>query len=107
MWATAAAAGMSFAIGFWTSFTAELSDSSLQVSLFGTLLSVVANVLVLIWVFTIRNRIHQLSGAPKGNKLYLSGVITFFFSVFYMNYKIRQIQNESTLDYGEVSPATA
>lgn len=50
----------------------------------------VASILILVWVFKFRNRfklIHQ------DKKIDLSPILTFFFQIFYLQYKINQVHD--------------
>lgn len=42
------------------------------------------------WIVMVRNRINQISGSKKGDKLWLNPMITSIFHVIYMQYKINQ-----------------
>jgi len=44
-----------------------------------------------IWTYSFRKVMHQAVGIEKGNPLWIGGIITFFFSMLYLNYKINQI----------------
>lgn len=42
------------------------------------------------WIVMVRNRINLITGANKGDKLWLNPFITSIFHVIYMQYKINQ-----------------
>ncbi len=72
-------------------------DSSLIQSmlLVTVILMMVYFVAYLMWIFKFRNRLNLLTGAKKGDKLWLGGIMTFFFNVIYFQYKINQIHDNS------------
>lgn len=59
------------------------------VSLLGNLLSFAGFVLLEIWAFQFRNRLNSLTNS-QGKETWAGGVMTFFFTVLYMSYKINQ-----------------
>jgi len=56
---------------------------------------VIYMVTYLTWLFKFRNRLNILTGAKKGDQLWLGGIMTFFFNVIYFQYKINQIHDNS------------
>jgi len=42
------------------------------------------------WIVMVRNRINQIAGSKKGDKLWLNPIITSIFHVIYMQHKINQ-----------------
>ncbi len=57
--------------------------------------SFVAVILFLIWAFSFRNRFNILSESSKGSKFWLGIILTFFLNVYYFQYKINQIHDET------------
>ncbi len=55
-----------------------------------TLTSIAYSISNLFWVFTVRNRIHQMSAAGREQGFWLGGILTFFLQVIYMQYKINE-----------------
>jgi len=54
-------------------------------------LFVVMFVTSMVWLYSFRKVLHQAGGIEKGSPLWLGGIITFFFQIYYLNYKINQI----------------
>jgi len=52
------------------------------------LLDLTSNIFTIVWVFKIRNRILDL---VKDSPIDLGGVLTFFFQLYYLQYKINEI----------------
>jgi len=48
------------------------------------------------WMFVVRNRIHQITRADVLNGCYMGGILTFFFQVLYMQYKINVYKDAHT-----------
>lgn len=71
---------LSFMDGFYS------GEYQMQAGIIG-LLSAIAN---LYWVFMVRNRINEMAEAPTPQGYWLSGIITFFLHVLYMQYKINE-----------------
>ncbi|SIQ86753.1 DUF4234 domain-containing protein [Marinobacterium stanieri] len=57
--------------------------------LIGNLISLVSTVLFFVWVFKFRNRLNAVTQS-QGQPTWAGPVLTFFFSIFYLNYKINQ-----------------
>jgi len=74
-----------------TSLDAEMTATFAGMSLVASLINMV---FILIWIYTFRNRINSLSGSNKGDKLWIGGILTFFISVYYFQYKVNQIHDE-------------
>jgi hypothetical protein len=81
---------VSFAAGFMTP-TGVATGGPLAV--LEPLASILASIMWLVWIFTIRNRINRISGAVSGEPIWAGGVLTFFFSCIYLQYKINHIKD--------------
>jgi hypothetical protein len=55
------------------------------------ILNLVSTVVFLVWVFKFRNRIVELAHAIPGKRGWLGRVMTFFFQVFYFQYKLNEL----------------
>ena len=58
--------------------------------------SIIAFVLGLTWAFKFRNRLNIISGSSKGNVFWLGPILTFFFQLYYFQYKINQMHDASS-----------
>jgi len=56
-----------------------------------SLLGLAGGIMMIVWVFMIRRRIHEYVGIPSGHPQQLGPILTFFFSTIYLQYKINQI----------------
>ena len=71
----------SFIEGAYPTFGVKLSSS---------LLSLLSGVSFIVWAFMFRSRLNTILGASSGDPLWLGPVMTFFFQILYLNYKINQ-----------------
>ncbi len=62
-------------------------------SILDPILSIAGLVLWLTWIYTLRNRINVIADAEPGNPLRVGPILTFFFSIIYLAYKINQIKD--------------
>lgn len=63
----------------------------MALSLTTSVLSLVNIVLLIMWYFGVKRLVENLPILIFGEKIRLSGVMTFFFNVIYLQYKINQI----------------
>ena len=59
-------------------------------------LSLIGFVLMIVWAFKFRNRLNIISGSSKGNVFWLGPILTFFFQLYYFQYKINQMHDASS-----------
>ncbi|MCB1668603.1 MAG: DUF4234 domain-containing protein [Porticoccaceae bacterium] len=55
-----------------------------------SLVAIAGNILFVVWAFKVRNRINEITNSQKGVATWCGPVLTFFFSCFYLQYKINQ-----------------
>ncbi|WP_141215613.1 DUF4234 domain-containing protein [Hahella sp. CCB-MM4] len=58
--------------------------------------ALICNILFLVWIFKIRNRLHLLLGVSRGHKYWCNAFLTFLFNAFYIQYKINQMIDGET-----------
>jgi len=73
--------------------TPELAQS---ISLVSLPFSLIGFVLVITWAFKFRNRLNIISGSTKGSPFWLGPILTFFFQLYYFQYKINQMHDASS-----------
>lgn len=71
-------------------------ELALSLSLISLPLSLIGFVLVVMWAFKFRNRLNIISGSSKGNVFWLGPILTFFFQLYYFQYKINQMHDASS-----------
>ena len=49
--------------------------------------------MTMVWLFTFRTLLHQLTGAYPGKRLWANGLLLVLFSVYYLQYKLNQIHD--------------
>jgi hypothetical protein len=55
----------------------------------------ICGILFIVWAFSVRSRMHALLGASRGSPLWFHGFWTFFFNVFYINFKLAKLKKQS------------
>lgn len=71
---------------------ANIDDLTILQSSIG--IHMVSSIFDVTWIIMVRNRINKISGAVKGDILWLTPIITSVFHVIYMQYKINQSVNQ-------------
>ncbi len=69
-----------------------LTDDNPTLMAISKLLNRLDTVLVLVWVFKIRNRMHVILEAEKKTPLWFNAFWTFFFQVFYIQFRINTLK---------------
>ncbi len=84
---------LGFAVGMMVG-SGTVSESMLSVlTVLDPILSLAGFVLWLTWIYTVRNRINVIADAQPGDPLRVGPILTFFFSVIYLAFKINQIKD--------------
>tara|TARA_R110000787_G_scaffold81342_5_gene176411 strand:+ start:336 stop:809 length:474 start_codon:yes stop_codon:yes gene_type:complete len=78
------------------------TDGDQALLIFSKLMHAVSSVFHLIWIIKVRNRINNINSVSKGDRLWLNPLLSSFFHVIYMQYKI----NQSILTADEVNAET-
>jgi len=76
-----------FVIGFLDGFY----GSVVMLSLLSSLCGMLSTILLIVWVFSFRNRLNRLAGSGKSSACYAGPILTFFLGIWYMSYKINQL----------------
>ncbi|WP_020409074.1 DUF4234 domain-containing protein [Hahella ganghwensis] len=58
--------------------------------------ALICQVLFLVWIFKIRNRLHLVMGVTRGHRYWCNALLTFLFNAFYVQYKINQMIDGET-----------
>nr|WP_159063762.1 DUF4234 domain-containing protein [Thaumasiovibrio occultus] len=61
----------------------------------------ITTLLIFVWVFTARAKMHLLFRVPKGDYKWFHGAWTFFFTILYFNYKINKVCEQTYFDDNE------
>jgi|SRR5215813_1761717 len=93
------ALGCSLVSGFIGAVTGAMNQG--QPNPVGSLFSLAALVLVLVGVFTMRGDLEEYYNSTENINLRLSGVMTFFFAVFYFQYHFSRIARWKKTGYLE------
>jgi hypothetical protein len=54
-------------------------------------INLILTIVDLVWVFKFRNRLNEFFASPKGDRYWLGVLLTFFFGVLYLQYKLNQL----------------
>lgn len=87
----AAAIGVYVASGV-SSIVVSVADpysTSGSLMLIDSLLGIASYILTLVWVYKFRNRLNRITNS-QGKPTWAGPILTFFFSVFYLSYKVNQ-----------------
>lgn len=74
-----------YAINFVVAVAAGFNADDAQINMFSNVVGVLSAILVIAWAFMFRDALSKITQRPKGN-----GVLTFFLSSIYLQYKINQ-----------------
>ncbi len=85
-----------FCANLIASFASGMEPENRHLQMLGLLLSVAQWIVHLVWIFTFRDVLREISNKPA-----VSGWMTFFFSQLYFQYKINEFIDE--LHEGEIS----
>jgi hypothetical protein len=77
---------ISLVIFFTTNGTQELL-------IFSKAMHVLSSIFHVTWLIKVRNRINKISGVKKGSECWLNPILSSFFHVIYIQYKINQFSN--------------
>lgn len=91
--------GVSFISVILTVFSIKYADfPKHDIHLLTNLSSYLYGILLISWTFIARRSLHQQCAISVGDHRWFHGVATFFFTIFYFNYKI----NEIAMDEGDI-----
>lgn len=79
-----------FIVNLVLSYISGMNPQDEDLNLSANLINILYAITNLYWVFSFRNRIHQITGADKESGFWLGGILTFFFQVIYLQYKINE-----------------
>ncbi len=71
-------------------------ELALSLSFISLPFSLIGFALIVIWAFKFRNRLNIISGSSKGDVFWLGPILTFFFQLYYFQYKINQMHDASS-----------
>ena len=86
----------------WIEFTPPTAgdhSALLLIELVDSLLDWTGMICMLVLTFKVRNRIHAVIGARPQSERWFSGLLTFFFSVLYLQYKINRVRRRTPMGF--------
>lgn len=97
-WLVSAAIAL-FSLSMVMSVLEGIYPASTDIKISSSLLSLISGVSFVVWAFMFRARLNALLGASSGERFWLGPVMTFFFQVLYLQYKINDaIDHHAELD---------
>jgi Domain of unknown function (DUF4234) len=88
-------------------FVKGIYPDDLAVRAMSTVIGLSLNVVNLVWVFMLRNRLNEHFVSHRGDRYWLGGVLTFFFQVLYLQYKLNQLIDRETAADPRAADVTA
>jgi hypothetical protein len=70
-------------------------DESVELEGLSSLFDIVLNILLLVWAFKARKRMHTVLGSLRKTSNWFNGLWTFLFPGFYFNYKINSLSERA------------
>lgn len=83
-------------IAVWVSsfVSGVVPSAAFELSVISGILNMVSVVMTIVWAFKFRNRLNQVTDSA-GKTTWAGPIMTFFFNVLYLNYKINQNIDEA------------
>ncbi|MGE9296401.1 MAG: DUF4234 domain-containing protein [Puniceicoccales bacterium] len=69
-------------------------DDSTEIDAASSAVDSICNILILVWGFKARNRMNECIKADPKSKRWFNGLLTFFLTPLYFNYKINKLNEE-------------
>lgn len=77
-----------FLISIGSAFVPELSA-------IGAIIFIVYFVLYIIWIYSFRGKVNMLTATQRKDKFWIGPILTFFINIYYFQYKINQIHDNT------------
>lgn len=71
-----------------------ITDDDPRIMAIGKIINKIDIVILIAYVFTVRHRMNLVLNAAKGSVAWLSGLLTFLLSIYYLQFKINRLQKE-------------
>jgi hypothetical protein len=82
---------MLFVANVAASLVSLVYPDDLGVGALSSVINAVSTIVTLVWVFKFRNRLNERFVSQRGDRYWISGVLTFLFAVLYLQYKLNQL----------------
>jgi hypothetical protein len=69
------------------------ANGTQELLIFSKAMHVLSSIFHVTWLIKVRNRINQISGVKKGSEFWLNPILSSFFHVIYIQYKINQFSH--------------
>ena len=80
------------------SFVSGYNPDNEQYQLLASITGLIYSLLNLFWVFSMRQRLHQMTQAGERSLFWINGIWTFLFQALYLQFKINEYNDQHTTD---------
>lgn len=87
---------VSFIYGLYQNYTIHTGSYMPQFLLVEAFIHIIFLILAVFWLYTIRNRLNYIFQANKTDKFWISGILTFFGTIIYLQYKMNKVIDHQT-----------
>lgn len=85
---------ISFVASFCSGFAQGLYPESQQIEMATAIINIVATIISIVWLFSVRSRLNDMTFSKRGDTNWAGPILTFFFQIYYLQYKINRIQDQ-------------
>lgn len=80
-------------INFVMIFIEIFTNDNPQIVLIGKQINTIYIIILILWLFKVRNKMNIVLETEKNTQYWYSGILTFFFNIWYLQYKTNRIQD--------------
>jgi len=80
-------------INFVMVFIEILTNDNPQIVLIGKQINYIYIIILILWLFKVRDKMNLVLETKKNTQFWYSGILTFFFNIWYLQYKTNKIQD--------------
>jgi len=74
-------------------FIEILTNDNPQIVLIGKQINYIYIIILILWLFKVRDKMNIVLEADKNTQYWYRGILTFFFNIWYLQYKTNRIQD--------------
>jgi len=80
-------------INFVMIFIEIFTNDNPQIVLIGKQINTIYIIILILWLFKVRDKMNIVLEKEKNTQYWYSGILTFFFNIWYLQYKTNRIQD--------------
>jgi L-asparagine transporter-like permease len=80
-------------INFVMIFIEIFTNDNPQIVLIGKQINTIYIIILILWLFKVRDKMNIVLETEKNTQYWYSGILTFFFNIWYLQYKTNRIQD--------------